>query len=222
MWKKDRLITPSILNVKPEDRRMVILNLLNFGIKWIHYDMMDGEFVPNTAISIEEFINLRKRTDEHIADVHLMVKDPQNWIDPLLAWTDFITMHIESFANPDDVLAIFEKYKHTAKFGLSVKPNTNIEILRPYLKYLSLVLIMSVEPGKGGQEFIDSSLDKVKELRLMMLEEETPKIKIQIDGGINNITVKKAFAAGVDAAVSGSYLINNLKIETIAEMLKKD
>ncbi|OYD26607.1 ribulose-phosphate 3-epimerase [Mycoplasma testudineum] len=222
MNKTKKYVTPSILNVPVLDRRNYINKLVAMGIEWIHYDFMDGIFVPNKAIEIDEFIKLRKHSAKHIADAHLMVQDVETWIEELINWSDYITIHYEASSH-DDILKILQKYRHRTKMGIAIKPDTDVEKIKGLIPLTKLVLVMSVEPGKGGQKFIPTSLVKVEKIRSLVdeinmkfaNEEKYIPIVIQIDGGIDITTGPHAFKAGVDAAVSGTFLMNNLSVETI-------
>ncbi len=170
----------------------------------LHLDIMDGHFVPN--ISFGPAITKQIALNTELAlDIHLMVTDPLNWILGFaLPQTKYITIHIES-NDVDETIKVIKK--HQIGLGLSVKPQTSINTLRPYLKEVDLVLVMTVEPGFGGQSFIESSLDKVREL-VKIREQEGLTFEIEVDGGINLETAKKCQLAGVDIAVAGSYLFN--------------
>jgi len=170
----------------------------------LHLDIMDGHFVPN--ISFGPAITKQIALNTELAlDIHLMVTDPLNWILGFaLPQTKYITIHIES-NDVDETIKVIKK--HQIGLGLSVKPQTSINTLTPYLKDVDLVLVMTVEPGFGGQSFIESSLDKVREL-VKIREQEGLTFEIEVDGGINLETAKKCQLAGVDIAVAGSYLFN--------------
>jgi len=170
----------------------------------LHLDIMDGHFVPN--ISFGPAITKQIALNTELAlDIHLMVTDPLNWILGFaLPQTKYITIHIES-NDVDETIKVIKK--HQIGLVLSVKPQTSINTLRPYLKEVDLVLVMTVEPGFGGQSFIESSLDKVREL-VKIREQEGLTFEIEVDGGINLETAKKCQLAGVDIAVAGSYLFN--------------
>jgi len=203
-------ISPSILGA--QDRIKCIKDLNNTKADYIHIDAMDGMFVPNTQMKVEEIIELEKHSNIPL-DVHLMVNDPEEYLNHLENKNiEYITIHLEI---KKDINKLISKIKSLGyKVGLSIKPNTNVKELIAYLNNIDLVLIMSVEPGFGGQEFMPNSLVKAKELRDLK-----PNITIEIDGGINidNINDVKQY---VDIAVVGSYItksndyneaINNLK-----------
>ncbi|VEU58423.1 ribulose-phosphate 3-epimerase [Mycoplasmopsis gallinacea] len=216
-----KYVTPSLLNVEPENRLKMANTLVNEGIRWIHYDIMDGEFVPNTAIKIKEIENINQHGLAHIKDAHLMVVEPYEYFESVKNHVDIVTFHYEAI---EDDLERFEEFlnenQHEFKIGLAIKPNTPVEAIKSFLSKLTLVLVMSVEPGKGGQKFIETSIDKIKNLR-----EERNKhgyeFLIQVDGGINDTTGPLCFAAGADACVAGTFLVKNPTKATIDSILGK-
>ncbi len=170
---------------------------------YIHVDVMDGKFVPNKTMPFREMRNIYKYTDKRL-DVHLMVEGPKKYI-PLYAElnTEFITFHVEVMDDIEECLELIKSYG--IKCGLAVKPNTPVKRLVPYLPLLDLILVMSVEPGAGGQTFISSSRDKIKELRAL-LNSYHSKAFISVDGGINK-EVKES-CQECDILTVGSYVTN--------------
>jgi len=170
----------------------------NTDADYIHVDVMDGKFVPNTT---EDFINHLKNTKKTL-DVHLMVENP---IDYILKYKDlkpeFITIHSEINYNILDLIDLIKSYN--IKAGISIKPNTKIEDIESILKYIDNVLIMSVEPGFGGQKFMDEVLFKIEELNKLRIENNY-KYVISIDGGINDTNIEKV--RNVDFVISGSFI----------------
>ena len=178
-----------------------IQKLNNTNSDYIHIDTMDGLFVPNTQMPINEIIELEKISNKPL-DVHLMVENPEEYITQLENKNiDYITIHIEINKDINKLIHIIKSLNY--KVGLSIKPNTNIEALIPYLDKIDLVLIMSVEPGFGGQKFMPETLEKAKQLKNYKKD-----LTIEIDGGINatNINDIKKY---VDIAVVGSYITNS-------------
>lgn len=173
-------------------------------VDYIHVDIMDGKFVKNKTMPFSEMKNIYKFTDKRL-DVHLMVLDPSKYI-PLYASlnTEFITFHVEVEDNILEDLKLIKSYG--IKCGLAIKPNTEVKELIPYLPFIDLVLVMSVEPGMGGQEFISDTVKKISELQ-DLFREYNFNILISVDGGINNITKEQCSLA--DILVSGSYVINS-------------
>ncbi len=180
---------------------------------FIHLDIMDAKFVPNKTWPYSEIKKLVSYTNKKL-DVHLMVKNPQKYLeDYALLNTEYFTFHYEAVKNIKEIIDEVKIYG--LKVGVSIKPDTNIDVLVPYLKDIDLVLIMSVEPGKSGQSFIESSIEKIAELK-SIITKNNYKAVIEVDGGINNETGIKCVEAGVDILVSASYLhkdiVNNLKV----------
>lgn len=173
---------------------------------YLHIDVMDGSFVPNITFGPGLIKDIRKHYDI-VFDVHLMISNPIDYIDDFAnAGSDIITFHFESNS---DVLETINKIKSlNKKVGLSIKPKTKLEEIIPYLKYLDLVLIMSVEPGFGGQKFDSSSLEKITKLKEIKLNENM-NYEIEVDGGINDQTIDLVKAAGVEVVVAGSYVFNS-------------
>lgn len=192
-------ISTSILTSK--NRIASIAKLNNTNTDYIHIDAMDGIFVPNTQMKINEIIELENYSQKKL-DVHLMVENPETYIDKLKNKNiEYITIHIEINKDINKLIEQIKSYGY--KVGISVKPNTNIKTLIPYLDKIDLVLIMSVEPGFGGQQFIHNSLDKAKEIRNL-----NKNITIEIDGGIKDTNIEE-IKKYVDIAVVGSYITNS-------------
>ncbi|SYV96936.1 d-ribulose-5-phosphate 3 epimerase [Mycoplasmopsis edwardii] len=182
---------------------------------------MDGNFVPNTAIEVEEIVNIDKNAKKHIKDAHLMVVNPYDYVEQLKNNVDILTFHYEAIENDLDKFNEFlEKNKHELKIGLAIKPNTSVATIKNFLDKLSLVLVMSVEPGKGGQKFMESSLDKVKELKSIRNNNSYDYL-IQVDGGINSETGPLCLKAGADAVVAGTFLVVEPTKERIQSILGK-
>lgn len=210
-------ITPSILNVPKDQRIEVINNLMNMGIQWLHYDIMDNKFVPNEAISVNEIKSFKNKCKKHLSDVHLMVDDPFKYAHELRDYVTCLTVHYESFEKEEDIVKFVDEFSHTNWVGIAIKPSTDFHKIQPILYFFDLVLIMSVEPGFGGQKFIEKTYDKLKEIKKFIDEEKLPTV-IQIDGGINDLNSKKLFKQGSIFNVVGSYLINNLNKETLKKL----
>ncbi|AAT28047.1 ribulose-phosphate 3-epimerase [[Mycoplasma] mobile] len=215
-----KLISPSLLNVEESKRAEIATKMIELGIKWIHYDFMDGKFVPETAISFENYMEIKEKSPSHIKDIHLMVQDVSFYVEKFLNKAEYITFHFEAL-NYNEIKKILKKYHGLQKFGIALKPKTNIEQIYEYLPYVDLVLIMSVEPGYGGQKFIPNSLEKITKLKKYLLERSLD-IVIQVDGGINEESGPQAFESGADILVSGSYLVKNLTKEQIDSLFPKE
>ena len=198
-------ISPSILSADFSILGAEVEDIKNAGAEMAHIDVMDGMFVPNMSFAFPIISSLRKVTDIFL-DVHLMIEKPERYIDRFIdSGADLITFHLEA---TDDVDACIEMIKKRGvKISISVKPNTPIEAVYPYLDRCDMILVMTVEPGYGGQALIPFCLDKVKALR----EEITKRglnVDIQVDGGINNKTAADAIKAGANVLVAGSAVFN--------------
>ena len=171
-------------------------------VDFIHVDVMDGRFVKKKTMPFREMRNIYKYTDKRL-DVHLMVKNPDKYI-PLYAElnTEYITIHVEIGQDIDKMIKLIKKYG--IKAGLAISPNTPVSDLVPYLPIIYLILVMSVEPGLGGQEFISSTKEKLKEVRTLLKEYKKSAV-INVDGGVNDNTVSKCKDA--DIVTSGSYIV---------------
>ncbi len=209
------IISPSFLtcdfsNLKEE------ISLVSNLTKYLHVDVMDGNFVPNITLGPKVVKDLRKHFD-NVFDVHLMISNPLQYIEEFAsAGSDIITFHYEANS---DILQTIKKIKECNKLaGLSINPNTNVEEIKPYLSSLDLVLVMSVNPGFGGQKFMENSVDKIKELDSLRKEFGYDYL-IEVDGGINNSTIKLVNEANCDIAVCGSFLMNSSNKEETIKLL---
>lgn len=191
-------LSVSILNSENKKEMVKILN--NTDISYIHIDVMDGKFVSQKTLPYQELIDISKETNKKL-DVHLMMEDPEEYIDNIkeIKNIDTITIHLEI---NKDIKQILTKIKKLGiKRGLSIKPNTKIESLIPFLEDIDLILIMTVEPGLGGQPFLEESTTRIKQIKDLVKDKN---ILLEVDGGINNNTIDKVKEA--DIAVVGSYI----------------
>lgn len=204
------IISPSILTVDKKDIINDIEEVENCGAQWIHFDVMDGKFVPAVTFDIDEIKNLLKAT-KVVKDVHIMVENPKNKIkDYVKAGANYLTFHYEACSDAIEVSAIIDLiHEYGAKAGLSIKPGTDVNAILPFLNKLDLVLIMSVEPGKGGQKFIDKSLKKINLLNEYKINNKFDNLLIEVDGGINDKTSQLCVEAGANVLVIGSYLFDH-------------
>ena len=194
-------ISPSILSADFSKLGSEIENLEKSGADLIHIDVMDGHFVPNLTIGPDVISKLRKYTSLPF-DVHLMISPVDNFIKKFSdAGADIITIHPEATNNIKDSIDKIKSFNR--KVGISLNPETSVNEVLPILNTIDLVLVMSVNPGFGGQEFIGETLEKVKILR-KEIDSKKLKVQIEIDGGINFKNAKMAKAAGVDILVSGT------------------
>lgn len=191
-------ISVSILNAKNKKETIKILN--NTDISYFHIDVMDGYFVSQTSIPVEETIEL-SRVSEKKLDIHLMHSSPLTYIDQIkdIKNIEYITIHLEIEDNIKNILNKIREYGF--KSGISIKPNTDINKLIPYLNDIDLILIMTVEPGLGGQPFLENSPTRIKEIKKLVKDKN---ILLEVDGGINDKTIK--LLKDVDIAVVGSYI----------------
>lgn len=191
-------IAPSILSADFAYLAQDCRDVLNAGADWLHIDVMDGDFVPNLSLGIPVLAGLSKAVDAFY-DVHLMIRRPLEYIDAFArAGADLITFHLESDSDPDQTIEAI----HAAgcKAAVSVKPGTAIEQAYPYLDRLDMVLVMSVEPGFGGQKFMPAALDKIEALR----KKAGGTLMIEVDGGVDAATAPLCVRAGADVLVAGS------------------
>ncbi|VEU75492.1 d-ribulose-5-phosphate 3 epimerase [Mycoplasmopsis maculosa] len=214
---KNKYVTPSLLNVEKKDRLEMANTLVEQGIKWIHYDVMDGKFVPNLAIELEEIKNINENGKKHLKDAHLMVENPLELVELYKDIVDITTFHYEA-VDHFQLLEFLKNNQHDYRIGVAIKPATKVEEIKELLPYLQLVLVMSVEPGAGGQKFMPEALDKIKELKRIRDINQFEYL-IQVDGGINNITGPQCFKAGADACVAGTFIVKNPTKETIQSVL---
>lgn len=195
------ILAPSILAADFKELGQAIKTIEENGAEYLHYDVMDGIFVPSISFGMPVLASIRSCTNQ-VMDVHLMIKEPIRYIKEFKeAGADLITIHLEAC---EDVAATIKAIREAGlKVGLSIKPATEAEAIRPYLDQIDMILVMSVEPGFGGQKFIPESLDKIRALRAMV-EETGVDVDIEVDGGIYQANVKEVLDAGANIIVSGS------------------
>ncbi len=183
-----------------------LTKLNNTDIDFIHVDVMDGKYVENKSLPFKEMRHIYKYTDKRL-DVHLMVLNPSKYISDYASLnTEYITIHLDTLENTLSNLKLIKSYG--IKTGIALNPDDKVSSIIPYLPYLDLILVMGVIPGRGGQKFIDSTIPKLKELKVLKKEYRNFNFKISIDGGINNIVAKKIYKL-TDIIVSGNYITSS-------------
>ena len=198
------IIAPSILSSDFANLETEIKRLEENGADWVHVDVMDGHFVPNLTIGAP-VVKAIKPVTKLPMDVHLMIENPAKYVkDFALAGADIITFHYEATKETTfDVINIIKSYG--AKVGISIKPKTPVSAIRPYLDMVDLVLIMSVEPGFGGQKFMEDCADKIIEVKAYANKD----IIVEVDGGVNAQTAEHCRKCGADALVAGNYVFSS-------------
>ena len=196
-----RIIAPSILSADFGHLDRAVRMLDRSSAEWVHVDVMDGVFVPNISFGFPVLKAVRKATRK-LLDVHLMIVEPERYVQRFAqAGADMVTFHLEACADPARCIALFRA--SGARVGITIKPATPVETVRKWLQIVDMVLIMSVEPGFGGQRFIPESLDKIRALRRMAAD-SNPALLVEVDGGITLQNAREIFDAGADVLVAGS------------------
>lgn len=196
-------VAPSILSADFVNLERDIRALSTTGADYVHVDVMDGLFVPNITIGIPVVAAIRKITDLPL-DVHLMIDRPIRYIDDFCkAGSDILTLHVEADCEENTLAALKRIRENGVKAAISVKPKTPAEAVIPYLPYCDLILVMTVEPGFGGQSFMQDMMPKLKQIR-KYIDEQNPSCELEVDGGINEQTAKICETNGANVFVAGS------------------
>ena len=209
------IISPSILSADFTELGRDVRAVEDGGADWIHVDVMDGHFVPNISIGVPVVKSLGKVARVPL-DVHLMIENPEKYIEPFAkAGANIITFHYEATQDKtNEVIELIRSFG--CKVGISIKPKTNQDVLIPYLDKIDMVLVMTVEPGFGGQEFMGYCAQKIPYIRAKAPE----SLIVQVDGGINEQTAKICKGLGANSLVAGSYIYGSDDIKSAIESLR--
>ncbi len=214
------ILSPSILAADYMNMERDLTQAKQAGAKWLHVDIMDGLFVPNLSFGYSMVKAMRKVTDL-VLDVHLMIEKPIRYVEQFCdAGADYLTVHAES-DTPENIMAAIEKTRELGvKPGIVLKPNTPAQAIAPYLSKVDMVLVMTVEPGFGGQKFMADMIPKLKQLR-EMLDEVNPGCHLEVDGGVDFTTAVTCKENGADVLVAGSAFFGSADKAAFREQIEK-
>ena len=200
-------LAPSILSADFSDLKTALNQCEEGGAHWVHVDVMDNQFVPNLTIGPPVVKSIRPKTEKFI-DVHMMVIEPEKLVEPFArAGADNITFHIEAAGDPDSVIDLIKSCG--CKAGVSIKPKTPLQDIIPILDKVDVVLVMSVDPGFGGQGFLPGSSEKVSKIKKLLADNSLNRVLIEVDGGVKLHNAKEVIEAGADVLVAGSEVFNS-------------
>ena len=215
------IISPSVLSMDYSKMKEQVEALNASKAEWMHFDVMDGHFVPNITFGPDILKGFRKMTDM-VLDVHLMVSDPEKYAPIFVdAGADMVTFHVEALDNDLNRISNLLKVLHEkgVKAGVVIKPKTDVAFIEPILDQVDMVLVMTVEPGFGGQSFMKDMMSKVTWLKNKR-DEKGYSYRIEVDGGISGSTYHTAIEAGSDTLVAGSYVFKGDIVEQVASLLR--
>jgi len=212
-------LAPSILSADFSDLQSALQICDKGGAHWIHVDVMDNQFVPNLTIGPPVVKSLRKKTQKFM-DVHMMVIDPETLVEPFArAGADNITFHVEAVEDPINIINLIRSCG--CKVGVSIKPNTPLSEILPILDKVDIVLVMSVEPGFGGQGYLPGSNERISLIKSFLIEHCLDRVLIEVDGGVKLHNAKSVLDAGADVLVAGSEVFkSNNPVQTIEDFYK--
>lgn len=211
------ILSPSILAADFWKLGEQIKEAEEAGAQYLHIDVMDGIFVPSISFGMPLITSIRKNTDIFF-DVHIMITEPEKYAAEFVkCGADMVTFHLEATDKPQETIRIIRETG--AKVGISIKPNTPVEEVAPYLDKVDMVLIMTVEPGFGGQKYIESCTEKITQVRSMITERGL-QTDVQVDGGVSADNVRKVLEAGANVVVAGSAVFKNSITENVKKLLE--
>ena len=213
--KKEIIIAPSLLAADFSKLKEEVKAIENTKAKWLHLDVMDGNFVPNISFGADIVKAIRKDSNLYF-DAHLMIENPEWYIDTMAdAGVQSISIHVEATKHLDRALQLIKA--RGLKAGVAINPATDIAFLDNIYEKLDLILVMTVNPGFGGQKFLNQMIEKIRKIR-----NKFPHIDIQVDGGINNETAKLVIEAGANILVAGSYVFSGNYPEIVNSLLNEE